>query len=132
MDTPTGAGRARFLPMVLVGVLLSLAIAVAFYVANPGPGFAQADEGNAWPATNEAALAIATRIVAAGDIARCELTGDDATASLLDDLFAAEHGIVAALGDTVYPDGSADQFRECYEPNWGSHPVPNETGRWQS
>lgn len=64
-------------------------------------------------------------IVGAGDIAVCAATGDNATAQLLDNI----DGIVFTLGDNVYPNGSAEQFQECYEPTWGRHkartyPIP--------
>lgn len=61
------------------------------------------------------------RLIAAGDIAECELDSDEATAALIDNLLSEKDGIVAALGDTVYPDGSPDQYVECYEPSWGRH-----------
>lgn len=54
-------------------------------------------------------------LIAAGDIASCTTKGDDATAKLLDDM----PGTVVTLGDNVYPSGTANQFRECYEPTWG-------------
>ena len=56
-------------------------------------------------------------LLAAGDIAGCNSDGDEATAALLDHL----PGIVAALGDTVYDSGTAEEFSECYEPTWGRH-----------
>ena len=64
-------------------------------------------------------------LLAAGDIASCDGGGDEATALLLDRV----HGTVAALGDMVYPDGTADEYRECFDPTWGRHrdrirPVP--------
>ena len=54
-------------------------------------------------------------LLGAGDIASCQSSGDEATAELL----ASTGGTVAALGDTVYPDGTAAQFRDCYGPSWG-------------
>jgi acid phosphatase type 7 len=54
-------------------------------------------------------------VVAAGDIATCYSEGDEATAELLEDI----EGTVLTLGDNVYPDGTAEDFRECYEPSWG-------------
>jgi calcineurin-like phosphoesterase family protein len=30
-------------------------------------------------------------------------------------------GTVFTTGDTVYPDGTIDQFMNCYEPTWGRH-----------
>jgi acid phosphatase type 7 len=57
-------------------------------------------------------------IAAAGDIASCESDGDEKTASLLDDI---DPEAVLTLGDNVYEDGSAEQFRDCYEPSWGRY-----------
>lgn len=64
-------------------------------------------------------------LVGAGDIAVCNARGDEATADLLDDI----EGTVFTLGDNVYPNGTLEQFMECYEPSWGRHktrtrPVP--------
>src|SRR3712207_3795917 len=55
-------------------------------------------------------------IVAAGDIADCRREGDDATARLVGDIDGAT---VLTLGDNAYPDGSAENFEECYDPTWG-------------
>src|ERR671920_905194 len=55
-------------------------------------------------------------IVAAGDIADCSSEGDEATARLIGDIDGAT---VLTLGDNAYPDGAAQDFRECYEPSWG-------------
>jgi PKD repeat protein len=54
-------------------------------------------------------------LVGAGDIANCDSQGDEATASLLDNIF----GFVFTAGDNAYPDGSADDFTNCYQPTWG-------------
>src|SRR5215207_292310 len=54
-------------------------------------------------------------LVGAGDIASCRSTGDEATAGLL----AGIDGTVATFGDHAYPEGSAENFAECYEPSWG-------------
>jgi hypothetical protein len=63
--------------------------------------------------------------VGAGDIANCELLGGArATAALLDTI----PGTIFTLGDHAYPNGSAKDYKECYEPTWGrfkdrTHPV---------
>jgi hypothetical protein len=57
------------------------------------------------------------RLMAAGDIAGCDTTGDSATASVLDRL----SGPVVPLGDLAYEDGSAAEFADCYHPTWGRH-----------
>jgi hypothetical protein len=54
-------------------------------------------------------------IVAAGDIADCSRQGDEATARLVGGM----EGTVLTLGDNVYPEGTAQDFEECYEPTWG-------------
>ena len=56
-------------------------------------------------------------LIAAGDIAQCSSSNDEATAALLDRL----PGTVAALGDNAYPDGSLTDYTDCYDPSWGRH-----------
>jgi alkaline phosphatase len=55
-------------------------------------------------------------LLAAGDIAQCDSTGDEATARL-----AAKYPKVpiAAVGDLAYPAGTAADFARCYQPSWG-------------
>lgn len=55
--------------------------------------------------------------VGAGDIASCNSSGDEATASLLDGI----PGTVFTLGDNVYDNGTATEFTNCYNPTWGRH-----------
>jgi acid phosphatase type 7 len=64
-------------------------------------------------------------LVGAGDIAVCGSAGSLATGRLLD----GQLGTVFVAGDIAYPDGTAEQFKTCYEPAWGRHkdrtrPVP--------
>jgi hypothetical protein len=59
-------------------------------------------------------------LVGAGDIANCEISGGSgavATARVLDQI----PGTVFTVGDHAYPSGTAEQFRDCYEPSWGRH-----------
>jgi parallel beta-helix repeat protein len=56
-------------------------------------------------------------LVGAGDIASCGGSGDEATANLLDNI----PGTVFTLGDSVYEDGTPQQFADCYSPSWGRH-----------
>jgi len=54
-------------------------------------------------------------LVGAGDIATCgELAGAEATAELI----GRVPGTVFAVGDLAYPDGSDEQFANCYGPTW--------------
>jgi hypothetical protein len=55
--------------------------------------------------------------VGAGDIAACGSDGAEATARLLDQI----EGTVFTLGDNAYESGTAEQFRDCYDPTWGRH-----------
>ncbi len=64
------------------------------------------------------------QIHAAGDIGECGF-GALKTGQQLDNLA----GIILALGDLAYMEGSRANFRDCYEPAWGRHiertrPVP--------
>ena len=92
--------------------LLTLVALVGWLVAAPGLTAAPHAAG----ATPEAEPAPAV-LVGAGDIASCDDEADEATAKLLDVI----EGTVFTLGDNAYPDGSARQFAECYEPTWGRH-----------
>src|SRR5215217_4262669 len=61
-------------------------------------------------------------LVGAGDIADCrdgppERIHAADTARLLDDIA----GTVFTAGDNAYPDGTAANYRDCYEPTWGRH-----------
>ncbi|HLF75490.1 MAG TPA: metallophosphoesterase [Anaerolineales bacterium] len=56
-------------------------------------------------------------LVGAGDIAHCRSDGDEATASLLDQI----PGTVFTTGDNVYPDGTSTEFANCYDTSWGRH-----------
>jgi hypothetical protein len=64
-------------------------------------------------------------LVGAGDIGDCRTENDEATAALLDDI----PGTVFTAGDNAYPEGTAAQFEDCYDPTWGRHkertrPIP--------
>jgi hypothetical protein len=61
------------------------------------------------------ALASPATLVAAGDVASCRSTGDEATARLLDDL----PGTIALLGDSVYEAGTPEEYRRCF--SWRRH-----------
>ena len=56
-------------------------------------------------------------LVGAGDISTCNVEGDARTAKLLDEI----DGTIFTLGDNAYPDGTPNQFAECYDPTWGLH-----------
>ena len=57
-------------------------------------------------------------LVGAGDIGNCSVSGDEATALLLD---AIPEGTVFTTGDNAYEQGTEAQYNNCYHPNWGRH-----------
>lgn len=100
---------ARIFPVVLV-----LALAAAILIAGCGRKETPPPEVSGPPV-----------VVAAGDIADCRREGDEATAELIEGI----DGTVLALGDEAYPDGTAEEFEDCYDPSWGqfkgrTRPVP--------
>lgn len=56
----------------------------------------------------------ATVLLAVGDIASCDGTYDEGVALLA----ARLPGTVALLGDIAYPDGSASDYANCFDPAW--------------
>jgi calcineurin-like phosphoesterase family protein len=60
--------------------------------------------------------------VGAGDIAECPTQGDEQTADLIDEVVANHpDAVVFTTGDNAYPDGSYQEYIECYGPSWGRH-----------
>ena len=55
-------------------------------------------------------------LVGAGDIATCGGDDDSATAALVEGI----PGAVFTAGDNAYENGSAKDFRDCYDPTWGA------------
>lgn len=67
----------------------------------------------------------AQTLIAAGDAARCDGSIDEAAAAEIETI----PGIVAALGDIAYENGSPQDYAQCYDPSWGrfkdrTRPVP--------
>ncbi|MFM7536828.1 MAG: metallophosphoesterase [Acidimicrobiales bacterium] len=56
---------------------------------------------------------------AVGDVASCATTRDEQVAGLL----AGTTGPIALLGDTVYPNGTPDEFTRCFDPAWGRYRI---------
>jgi hypothetical protein len=71
----------------------------------------------ATPAATPQATPILTDavLVGAGDIGDCRHDHDEATAALISGI----DGTVFALGDNAYPDGSAENYAQCFDPSWG-------------
>ncbi len=112
-----GLGRARSLPQCRKAVRRCLVIVVVFLAVQAGPGGPPSWGGLTAQTSPTRAGGEDPVLLAAGDIASCDSSGDEATAALLDG-FA---GTVLTLGDTVYQAGTAEEFADCYDPSWGRH-----------
>jgi len=63
-----------------------------------------------------ATTAASVVLVGAGDIASCSSTGDEQTAQLLRGIA----GTVFTVGDNASPNGSSADYKNCYNPTWGT------------
>ena len=75
--------------------------------ASPSPGT---------PTPSATSVTDTATLVGAGDIASCGLTGDTATAALVQGIA----GTVFTAGDNAYESGSPSEFENCFEPTWGA------------
>jgi hypothetical protein len=82
--------------------------------ASPSPSHTRVPTPPATPTPDQADDPV---LVGAGDIAYCGSDGAAQTARLLDQI----DGTVVTLGDNAYAAGTAEQFRDCYDPTWGRH-----------
>lgn len=96
-----------------VAALLGVAAALASCTASVSPSASSTPTPSPTPSPPPPPPVV----LAAGDIAACDSGGDEATADLLDTL----DGLVITLGDNAYPDGTAAEFADCYDPSWGRH-----------
>src|SRR5258708_3958149 len=94
--------------LVLVVVIAAVVVSVAEPKTSAGPS----SQAGAAPAAKTSDPVL----VGAGDIASCDdLAGARATAKLIENI----PGTVFAAGDLAYPDGSDENFANCYGPTWG-------------
>jgi hypothetical protein len=56
-------------------------------------------------------------LLGAGDIAGCDFKADRKTARLVGKI----PGTIFTLGDNVYPEGTSEQYQNCYDPTWGTY-----------
>ena len=99
---------------------LTLGLVLAVSLLPPTHAVAQDAAQPAAPAAADSVV-----VLAAGDIAKCNLEWDSQTGALLDNL----PGTILGLGDNAYQTGSLQEFNDCYGPTWGRHkdrvyPVP--------
>jgi hypothetical protein len=111
-DGPT----SRWFPR--VAVLLACAAWVSCGGNSPtGPTAppASVPPGPVTPSPLPAPPAVPQVFVGAGDIGQCGTGGPEATGKLLDTI----GGTVFTAGDDAYFSGTAQEFRDCYDPGWG-------------
>lgn len=84
-----------------------------------GAGTACHDDEITSPASVAAALATGAGnvLVGAGNIARCGMSIDEATARLLE----AIPGTIFTTGDNTYGTGTISEFNRCFDPSWGRY-----------
>ena len=111
MTTQRHRVRGRTSRLVALSLLLALAAPMA--VEARGAPDAGATAGDVVPAAP-------VTVVAAGDIATCSSTGDEATAALLDSI----PGEVLVLGDNVYESGTLTGVQQLLRPELGAGEVP--------
>jgi calcineurin-like phosphoesterase family protein len=92
-----------------------LAGSATFSVTFSASPISSPPEGSASPAT----------LLAVGDIGSCDASADEAVGRLA----ARLPGTIALLGDNVYPNGSHNDYANCFDPTWGAlrdrlRPVP--------
>ncbi len=76
-------------------------------------------EGRSRPSFFTASPAAVT-LVGAGDIAECGNPGSQQTAVLVQEVLSdVPSATVFTAGDNAYPDGSAADYQNCYDPTWG-------------
>jgi calcineurin-like phosphoesterase family protein len=91
-------------------VVLLLLTALALQCGKSSPTSPTPPDGHDPPPGSQTAV-----LVGAGDIGLCGSAGALATGRLVE----ATLGEVFLAGDIAYPNGSAQAFRECFEPYWG-------------
>lgn len=95
-------------------VLLLLGAVIAAVVVSVAETSRSSDPSS--PAVAPTAQASDPVLVGAGDVASCDdLAGAKATAQLIENI----RGTVFVAGDLAYPDGSDENFANCYGPTWG-------------
>jgi hypothetical protein len=97
-----------------VGIRRSVSAAVVFFAVAILAGGCGPDAAHYADTLSAPSMDVPV-LVAAGDIARCASSGDEATANLL----AKIGSTVITLGDNAYERGSAENYHECYDPTWG-------------
>ncbi len=98
----------KFLALICIVVIISIII-----VRNNSDKIFTTDGTN--PSESEKNKVAKHFLIAVGDIGDCNSEYDEKVAQLVGQL----PGTIALLGDIGYPDGSWDDFMNCFDPAWG-------------
>src|SRR5919107_801711 len=109
------SGRLTRAPAVVLAVTLVAASACTSSDRAPAP--AESSGPVATPSDGDAA-GTGCVVAAAGDVAG-EEDLDDGAARTAELIAGAEPRTVLALGDLAYPDGTAAEYADLYDPTWG-------------
>jgi acid phosphatase type 7 len=113
----------RGLRAVALALVLAASIGVSSCSDSHSPTVPSAGGGSTTPPTStptadpRTAEPTTETLIGAGDIAICGSRGAAETAKLLDSI----PGTVFTAGDNVYPSGTDQAYRDCYDPTWGRH-----------
>jgi len=114
----------RFSPHLLLRLVPAAALAFAAMPAAAQSG-AAATGAAGTAAGVSTGVTVGVTVYTVGDIARCayadpKYSGAADTADTVAAGLAADRdAVVLTLGDHTYPHGTAQEFRDCYEPTWG-------------
>lgn len=117
----TAATRRLLLSPLLVGIAAALTQCSALEPAADRPAPSLTEPERAAVVAKLALPEPAAVLVAAGDIARCDvLEPASATAALVEAIVeTAESAVVITAGDHAYDRGTRQEFERCYGPTWG-------------
>jgi acid phosphatase type 7 len=103
-------------PALFLLIAVAVLVVVALFVWRGATGAGSLTQPSTLPSPPaSSASAQSAILLAVGDSASCDSPADDAVAALASRL----PGTIALLGDTVYEDGTAEEYRDCFEPVWG-------------
>jgi len=101
--------------LVLAAAVLAVPrLTLAPELPSSSPSESGASESHSAATPTAGAGQAADTLLAVGDIAFCGSSADDAVAKVASSL----PGTIALLGDNAYPDGSAADYANCFDPPW--------------
>jgi hypothetical protein len=121
----TGIWRAILIALAIVLLGVALLVLPRLALAPVVPAASSSASAAASTTPGASAIPVPAMLLAVGDVAFCDSSADEAVARVASSL----PGTIALLGDNAYPDGSASDYANCFDPAWGGlrdrlRPVP--------